>query len=157
MVEVGLKLMHPNAQLPFFATEGAAHSTINLNIKTMIRISRIIAKNKICDLLGLDNVTKVEIRQSKQKFNNPHICRVLIYFTINGKYNSDYLNQVIDKIFKWAKDNKNNTAKTTAQMAYKDGFIKESAFDDFDFPFPEKYKELCDKYSQEFFNEFNLQ
>lgn len=30
-------------------------------------------------------------------------------------------------------------------MALKDGFIKESAFDDFNYPVPKKYKALCDQ------------
>lgn len=29
-------------------------------------------------------------------------------------------------------------------MAIKDDYIKESAFDDFDYPMPKKYKDLCD-------------
>ena len=37
-------------------------------------------------------------------------------------------------------------------MALKDGFIKESAFDD---PVPKKYKALCDIYSASYFNLFN--
>lgn len=40
----------------------------------------------------------------------------------------------------WAQKNKCNIAFTTASMALKDGFIKESAFDDFNYPVPKKYK-----------------
>ena len=40
-------------------------------------------------------------------------------------------------------------------MALKDGFIKESAFDDFNYPVPKKYKALCDIYSASYFNLFN--
>lgn len=36
-----------------------------------------------------------------------------------------------------------------------DGFIKESAFDDFDYPMPKKYKDLCSVYSDEYFRLFN--
>ena len=43
-----------------------------------------------------------------------------------------------------------NIAFTTASMA---GFIKESAFDDFNYPVPKKYKALCD--SASYFNLFN--
>lgn len=34
-------------------------------------------------------------------------------------------------------------------------FIKESAFDDFNYPVPKKYKALCDIYSASYFNLFN--
>lgn len=40
-------------------------------------------------------------------------------------------------------------------MALHDGFIKESAFDDFDYPMPKKYKDLCSVYSDEYFRLFN--
>lgn len=40
-------------------------------------------------------------------------------------------------------------------MALKDGFIKESAFDDFNYPVPKKYKALCNIYSASYFNLFN--
>lgn len=33
--------------------------------------------------------------------------------------------------------------------------IKESAFDDFDYPMPKKYKDLCSVYSDEYFRLFN--
>lgn len=49
-----------------------------------------------------------------------------------------------------AQKNKCNIA--TASMALKDGFIKESAFDDFNYPVPKKYKALCDIYSASYFN-----
>ena len=38
----------------------------------------------------------------------------------------------------------------TANMSLHDGFIKESAFDDFDYPMPKTYKELCSVYSDEY-------
>lgn len=48
-----------------------------------------------------------------------------------------------------------NIAVTTANMALYDRFIKESAFDDFDYPMPKKYKDLCNVYSDEYFRLFN--
>lgn len=49
----------------------------------MIRISRIIAKERIADLLDLKYVSKVELRQGRQGFKNPAICRVEIYLQVD--------------------------------------------------------------------------
>lgn len=119
----------------------------------MIRISRIIAKERIADLLDLNFVSKIELRQGKQGFNNPAICRVEIYLLLEN--DKEYFNSKMTDIMSWAQKNKCNIAFTTASMALKDGFIKESAFDDFDYPMPKRYKDLCDVYSNEYFNLFN--
>lgn len=42
----------------------------------MIRISRIVAKDRIADLLDLNFVSKITLRQGRQGFKNPAICRV---------------------------------------------------------------------------------
>lgn len=42
----------------------------------------IIAKERIADLL----VSKIELRQGKQGFNNPAICRVEIYLLLDKEY-----------------------------------------------------------------------
>ena len=102
----------------------------------MIRISRIVAKDRIADLLDLNFVSKIELRQGKQGFNNPAICRVEIYLLLEN--DKEYFNS------KMTDGHKCNIAFTTASMALKDGFIKESAFDDFNYPVPKKYKALCD-------------
>lgn len=94
----------------------------------MIRISRIVAKDRIADLLDLNFVSKITLRQGRQGFKNPAICRV---------------------------ERNCNIAVTTANMALHDGFIKESTFDDFDYPMPKKYKDLCSVYSDEYFRLFN--
>lgn len=119
----------------------------------MIRISRIIAKERIADLLDLNFVSKIELRQGKQGFNNPAICRVEIYLLLED--DKEYFNSKMADIMSWAQKNKCNIAFTTASMALKDGFIKESAFDDFNYPVPKKYKALCDIYSASYFNLFN--
>lgn len=116
----------------------------------MIRISRIIAKERIADLL---DVSKIELRQGKQGFKNPAICRVEIYLLLEN--DKEYFNSKMTDIMSWAQKNKCNIAFTTASMALKDGFIKESAFDDFNYPVPKKYKALCDIYSASYFNLFN--
>ena len=56
----------------------------------MIRISRIIAKERIADLLDLNFVSKIELRQGKQGFNNPAICRVEIYLLLEN--DKEYFN-----------------------------------------------------------------
>lgn len=119
----------------------------------MIRISRIIAKERIADLLDLNFVSKIELRQGKQGFNNPAICRVEIYLLLEN--DKEYFNSKMTDIMSWAQKNKCNIAFTTASMALKDGFIKESAFDDFNYPVPKKYEALCDIYSASYFNLFN--
>lgn len=51
----------------------------------------------------------------------------------------------MSNIVDWGKERNCNIAVTTANMALHDGFIKESAFDDY--PMPKKYKDLCSVYS----------
>lgn len=119
----------------------------------MIRISRIVAKDRIADLLDLNCVSKVVLRQREQGFKNPAICRAEIYLTVDN--DEIYFNSIIGNIIKWGKENNCNVAVVTANAALRDGFIKESAFKDFDYPMPKKYKNLCDVYSDEYFNLFN--
>lgn len=47
----------------------------------MIRISRIVAKDRIADLLDLNFVSKITLRQG---FKNPAICRVEIYLQVDN-------------------------------------------------------------------------
>ena len=119
----------------------------------MIRISRIVAKDRIADLLDLNFVSKVTLRQGKQGFKNPAICRVEIYLQVDN--DTEYFNSIMNNIVDWGKKNNCNIAVTTANMALYDRFIKESAFDDFDYPMPKKYKDLCIVYSDEYFKLFN--
>ena len=114
----------------------------------MIRISRIVAKERIADLLDLNFVSKITLRQG---FKNPAICRVEIYLQVDN--DTEYFNSVMSNIVDWGKER--NIAVTTANMALHDGFIKESAFDDFDYPMSKKYKDLCSVYSDEYFRLFN--
>ena len=51
---------------------------------------RIIAKERIADLLDLNFVSKIELRQGKQGFNNPAICRVEIYLLLEN--DKEYFN-----------------------------------------------------------------
>lgn len=124
----------------------------------MIRITRSIHKTKIYDLLKLENVSKIEIKQRKQKnFSEKEagFCKVYIYLTIDGDGDSIYHKNLLDNILKWAKSN-NPSAESTAHTARIDRFITEVAFNNIKYPFPGKYKELCEKYSQEFFINFNM-
>lgn len=119
----------------------------------MIRISRIIAKNRIADLLDLNFVSKIELRQGKQGFANPAICRVEIYLQVDNDI--EYLHSTMYNVIEWGKRNDCNIAVTTANGAIRDGFIKESAFDDFEYPIPKRYRDLCKIYSDEYFKLFN--
>lgn len=101
---------------------------------------RIVAKDRIADLLDLNFVSKITLRQG-----NPAICRVEIYLQVDN--DTEYFNSVMSNIVDWG-----NIAVTTANMALHDGFIKESAFD---YPMPKKYKDLCSVYSDEYFRLFN--
>lgn len=106
---------------------------------------RIVAKDRIADLLDLNFVSKITLRQG---FKNPAICRV----ELQVDNDTEYFNSVMSNIVDWGKERNCNIAVTTA---LHDGFIKESAFDDFDYPMPKKYKDLCSVYSDEYFRLFN--
>ena len=54
---------------------------IFFKLDIMYRITRVVPKNNIYDVLSLDYVSKVEIKQGKNNFRNPKICRVDIYLT----------------------------------------------------------------------------
>lgn len=119
----------------------------------MIRISRIVAKDKIFNLLERKYISKIELKQHKQKFRNPVICRAYIYLNLDN--DNEYFNSVMSNIKEWGINHNSNIAVTTANMAIMNGFIKESAFNDFNYPIPKRYKQLCEMYSQEWINLFN--
>ena len=116
----------------------------------MYRITRVVPKNNIYDLLLLDCVSKVEIKQGKNNFRNPKICRVDIYLTFPFN-DSCFFKNSITSLYTWGINNKNNYVATTSAMALKDRFIKESSIT----KMPENisihkwYKEVSEKYSQE--------
>ena len=120
----------------------------------MIRISRIVAKDRITDLLDLNFVSKITLRRRKQGFKNPAICKVEIYLQVDN--DEKYFNSIMTTIIGWGKKYNCNTAVTTASTALEDGFIKESAFNDFNYSMPKKYKNLCNMYSDEYFKLFNI-
>lgn len=119
----------------------------------MIRISRIVAKNKIFELLKREYVSKIELKQHKQNLRNPAICKADIYLRLDD--DQCYFKNILDSIKEWSIKTNSNTARTTVDVARIDGFIKESAFDDFDYPMPRRYKQLCEIYSQNWMNLFN--
>ena len=65
----------------------------------MIRISRIVAKDRIADLLDLNFVSKITLRQGRQGFKNPAICRVEIYLQVDN--DTEYFNSVMSNIVDW--------------------------------------------------------
>lgn len=64
----------------------------------MIRISRIVAKDRIADLLDLNFVSKITLRQG---FKNPAICRVEIYLQVDN--DTEYFNSVMSNIVDWGR------------------------------------------------------
>ena len=116
----------------------------------MYRITRVVPKNNIYDLLSLDCVSKVEIKQGKNNFRNPRICRVDIYLTFPSNDSSFFKNSMTF-LYTWGINNKNNYVATTSAMALKDKFIKESSMTKMpeNLSIPKWYKEMSAKYSQE--------
>ena len=116
----------------------------------MYRITRVVPKNNIYDVLSLDCVSKVEIKQGKNNFRNPKICRVDIYL-IYPANDSCFFKNSITFLYTWGINNKNNYVATTSAMALKDRFIKESSITKMpeNIPIPKWYKEVSEKYSQD--------
>lgn len=116
----------------------------------MYRITRVVPKNNIYDVLSLDCVSKVEIKQGKNNFRNPRICRVDIYLTFPSNDSSFFKNSMTF-LYTWGINNKNNYVATTSAMALKDRFIKESSINKMpeNLSIPKWYKEMSAKYSQE--------
>lgn len=67
----------------------------------MIRISRIVAKDRIADLLDLNFVSKITLRQGRQRFKNPAICKVEIYLQVDN--DKKYFNSIMTTIIGWGK------------------------------------------------------
>lgn len=116
----------------------------------MIRITRLVSSNRIADILNLDGVCKVELKQGKQKGLRKPISKVQIYLCADKILFNNYMCNIRAK----AIEAKNNSLRTTADTALHDGFIKESAFSKLNYPMFKRYKDYCNKYSQEFFNAF---
>ena len=116
----------------------------------MIRISRLVSSNRISDILNLEGVCKIELRQGKQKNLRKPISRVLIYLCMNTMVFRGYMGNMR----KFALKTDDNRLRTTVDTAVRDGFIKESAFHKLYYPMPKEYRKYCDLYSQEFFNSF---
>lgn len=68
----------------------------------MIRISRIVAKDRITDLLDLNFVSKITLRRRKQGFKNPAICKVEIYLQVDN--DEKYFNSIMTTIIGWGKE-----------------------------------------------------
>ena len=117
------------------------------------RISRIVAKDSANDGELGRTVNPLPLGLVGSNPTYPAICRVEIYLQVDN--DTEYFNSVMSNIVDWGKERNCNIAVTTANMALHDGFIKESAFDDFDYPMPKKYKDLCSVYSDEYFRLFN--
>lgn len=119
----------------------------------MIRINRLIKKSSIFNILQLPHVAKVTIRRGKANQKDLSRVRVCIYLTVS---HSDLEGKVFKNIMNSLLQNKNLTdaGYTTVRTAIRDGFIKESTYNNMGIPMDSRYKELCDKYNQEFFESF---
>jgi hypothetical protein len=114
----------------------------------MIRINRLIKRDSIYNILTLPHVAKVEIIRDKAKQKDLNVIRVCIYLThpIENQFSKFMLDTMRKK--------QNNDVMSVAITAIHNGFIKESTYIKYDFPKNHYYMKLCQKYSQEFFNNF---
>ena len=124
----------------------------------MLRIERLIAKRRIADLINLDEVSKIEIHKSGQNLTKP-ILHVFIYFVIGAEKGSTFDNELIGKMIKFIDEQKDDKRYLRGIIgSYKrDRFIKESSFDKTKFEMPIEFKQICEKYSQSFFNKWNME
>ena len=119
----------------------------------MIRINRLIKKSAICEVLHLPNVAKIELIRRKCNQKDPTIVRVCIYLTRSQKADERAeFSGVMGTILN-IPDIPDNTY-ATIKTAIKDGFIKESTYNKLGIPMDSKYKALCNKYNQAFFDKF---
>lgn len=119
----------------------------------MIRINRLIKKASIFKVLHLPHVAKVTLQRGKANQKDPNRVRVYIYLTttnsdLNGKVFKNVMASLLNH--KDLKDSDYSTLRT----AIRDGFIKESTYNKLGIPTNTYYNKLCDKYNQEFFENF---
>lgn len=116
----------------------------------MLRITRLVASNRLADIVNLEGVCKIELKQGKQKGLRKPISKVQIYLLPDAHL----LNSYLGNMRTLALQTGNNKLRIVADTAQRDHFIREAAFIKFNYPMPRHYKKYCDKYSQEFFNTF---
>lgn len=119
----------------------------------MIRINRLIKKSVICEVLHLPNVAKIELIRGKCNQKDPTVVRVCIYLTRSQKADERAEFRGIMSAILNTPDIPNNIY-STIKTAILDGFIKESTYNKLGIPMDSKYKELCRRYSQSFFDKF---
>lgn len=115
----------------------------------MIKISRIIYAPMVLSILNLEGVHKIELLKRRQGFDKP-IVRVHIYI----KYNENNFRAHLKDLRELAIHTNNTKMRTIIDQSQHDGFIKETAYEEMGHSMPKKFKELCEKYSQEFFNKY---
>lgn len=119
----------------------------------MIRINRLVKRNKICDLLKLPHVAKVELKQGKSNQKDPSVIRVCIYLTCSHLCNESALFRNLLRTLV-NKPDVSDEVYSTLKTAIRDNFIKESTCNKLNIPIPKIYLELCSAYNQEFFDKF---
>lgn len=117
----------------------------------MIRINRLIKKDKLYKVLDCPHVAKIEIIRGKTNQKDPTVIRICVYLTDSHAPNeSNKFNYFIGHMLQKYADN--NDIVATLLMARKTRFIKESTYNKFGFPSDGFYGIVCNKYNQAFFD-----
>lgn len=111
----------------------------------MLRITRIIKREILFDILDLPNISKIEIKQGKNNLHDLTLCRVNVYIVV-PTFEVE-INNILE-------DLNHNALKSTALTARRDEFVKESFLEKINFKSAEQCKYWSEKYSQEFFINF---
>lgn len=116
----------------------------------MLRITRFIKKEKLFELINDQNVAKFEL---KTRYNRQLKDKTVVKINIYVKINKDAFYDFIDKnITKSIKEN-NEIVLSTLDQTKRNGFLKESAFDDFGKNYPPCMPmiRILNKYTQQYF------
>lgn len=116
----------------------------------MLRITRFVKKDKLFNLFNDLNISSLKMYTSLNKaLKDKTVVKVDIYLRIPKDEYLEWLN----KYFTIGKNKKHNVVITTLYSAKRDGFLKESAFDDFgtDYLPSETMLSYMNTYSQQYF------
>jgi hypothetical protein len=117
----------------------------------MIRINRLIKKSSIYNILTLPHGVKVELHRSKANQKDPNKVRVYIYLSHSvARTESGSFKYIMSNIIN--RPNIDDRTYCTVKTAIQTGFIRESVYNTLCVPMDTKYKLLCEKYNQEFFD-----
>ena len=116
----------------------------------MLRITRFVKKDKLFTLFNDLNVSSLRMHTSLNKALRD---KTVVKVDISLRIPKDEYLQWIEKYRAVGKNKKNNVVVTTLYSAKRDGFLKESAFDDFGNGYPpsETMVNYMSTYSQQYF------